>query len=105
MIPSSYLETVRNDLLGRVTGGSIKINDSVTSPIEAATISSHPIVGIENAVALEIKAPHVTGVPVITNVKLLTVGGALVAEKNCNVQTNGAQFLSFTFVVQVKGGE
>ena len=105
MIHTSYLETIRNDLLSRLDGGSILINDSVSVPVQAVAVSSHPVAGIHNAIALQVSAQHVTGVPVITHAKLRTSTGAVVAEKTVHVEMNGAQFVTLTFVVEVKGGE
>lgn len=104
MIDSSYLETVRNDILSRVNGGSILLNNSISIPVIVAEITSHPVAGISNAIALSVQAPHVTSVPIITNAKLRTFDGKIVSEKNMNITTNGAQFFSFTFVIEVKGG-
>lgn len=104
MIHSSYLEMIRNDLLSRVVGGSILLNDSVSVPVQAVAISSHPVAGVQNAIALQVSAQHVTSVPVITNAKLRTSTGAVVAEKTARVEMNGAQFMTLTFVVEVKGG-
>ncbi|MED1954897.1 hypothetical protein [Brevibacillus centrosporus] len=104
MILPSYLETVRNDLLTRVQGGDILINNSVAVPIQAVTIASNPIAGIQNGIALEVTAPHVTGIPAVTNVKLRTKAGSVIAEKTGMIEMNGAQFLSITFAIEVKGG-
>ncbi|MED4749960.1 hypothetical protein [Brevibacillus choshinensis] len=104
MIFQSYLQTIRNDLLARVTGGSLLLNDTISVPVEAVTIADHPITGVQNAVALQVTAPHIASVPVITNAKLLTFTGEAVAEKSMQVETNGAQFMSFSFVFEVRGG-
>lgn len=104
MIAKTYLETVRDDLLARVAGGSILINDAVVVPVQAAAISSSPISGIEDVIALQVTAPHIDSVPVITNVKLLTKTGAVVAEKAAFIDMNEAQFLSVTFAIEVTGG-
>jgi hypothetical protein len=104
MIDKTYLETVRDDLLARVAEGSILVNNSVVVPIEAAAIASHPVAGIEDGIALQVTALHVSSVPAITSVKLLTKTGAIVAEKTALIEMNGAQFMNLTFVVQVKGG-
>lgn len=104
MMHKDYLTLARNDLLSRLNGGSILINDSVSVPIQSAAISAHSIVGFQDAIALQVQAPHVFAVPVINNLKLLTSDGVIVAEKETQIAMNGAQFLSLTFVVQVKGG-
>ncbi|MBY0052266.1 hypothetical protein H7K32_11345 [Brevibacillus agri] len=104
MITQSYLQTVRNDLLARVTGGDILLNDTVSVPVQAVTISSHPIAGVQNGIALQVSAQHVASVPVITSAKLRTSTGAVVAEKTANIEMNGAQFVNLTFVFEVKGG-
>ncbi|WP_103110780.1 hypothetical protein [Brevibacillus reuszeri] len=104
MITQSYLQTIRSDLLARVTGGDILLNGSVSVPINAVAISSHPIAGISNAIALQVSAQHVASVPVITNAKLRTSMGAVVAEKTATINMNGAQFVNLTFVVEVRGG-
>jgi hypothetical protein len=105
MILPSYLETVRNDLLTRLQGGDILINNSVAVPVQAVAIASNPIAGIQNGIALEVTAPHVSGVPAITNVKLRTKTGMVIAEKTGMIEMNGAQFLSITFAIEVKGGQ
>ncbi|WP_340701352.1 hypothetical protein [Brevibacillus borstelensis] len=104
MIHKDYLTLARNDLLSRVNGGSLLINDSVSMPVKSAAISSHPIVGLQNAIALQVQAQHVDSVPVIRNLKLLTSDGVIVSEKVTQISASGAQFFSLTFVVQVKGG-
>jgi hypothetical protein len=105
VIHTSYLETIRNDLLSRLDGGSILINDTVSVPVQAVTITDHPITGIQNAIALQVSADqHVTSVPVITNAKLRTSTGAVVAEKTARFEMNGAKFMTLTFLVEVKGG-
>jgi len=104
MMHKDYLTLARNDLLSRLHGGSILINDSVSVPVHSAAISSHPIIGFQGAIALQVQATHVS-VPVIRNLKLLTSDGVIVAEKTAQIAMNGAQFLTLTFVVQVKGGE
>lgn len=101
---ADYLILARNDLLSRVNGGSILINDSVSVPIQSAVISSHTLIGFQNTIALQVQAQHVFAVPVINNMKLLTSDGLIVSEKTAQISMNGAQFLSLTFVVQVKGG-
>lgn len=104
MILPSYLQTVRDDLLSRVQGGDILLNNSVAVPVQAVAIASNPIAGIQDGIALEVSAPHVTSVPVITNVKLRTKTGTVIAEKTGLIEMNGAQFLSITFAIEVKGG-
>lgn len=104
MIQSAYLETVRDDLLARLENGDIFINDTLSVPVKAASIATHLIADIRDGVALEITAPLVTSIPVITNVKLRTKSGAIVAEKTGRIETSGAQFLSLSFVIEVKGG-
>lgn len=104
MILPSYLQTVRNDLLARVSGGDILINGTVSVPVQAVEISSHPIVGIQDGIALQVSAQHVASVPVITDVKLRTRTGAVVAEKTGNIEMNGAQFVNLTFVIEARGG-
>lgn len=104
MITQSYLQTIRDDLLARVTGGDVLLNDTVSVPVQAVTISSHPIAGVQNGIALQVSAQHVSSVPVITSAKLRTSTGAVVAEKTANIEMNGAQFVNLTFVVEVKGG-
>ncbi|ATF11633.1 hypothetical protein A616_06430 [Brevibacillus brevis X23] len=104
MILPSYLETVRNDLLARVSGGDILINDLVSVPVQAVELSSHPIAGIQDGIALQVSAQHVASVPVITNVKLRTRMGAVVAEKTGAIEMNGVQFINLTFVIEVRGG-
>lgn len=101
---ADYLTLARNDLLSRLNGGSILINDSVSVPVQSAAISSHPIVGFQNAIALQVQAQHVFAVPVIQNLKLRTSDGVIVSEKTGQIAMNGAQFVSLTFVVQLKGG-
>jgi hypothetical protein len=104
MMHKDYLTLARNDLLSRLNGGSILINDSVSVPVQSAAISTHPIVGFQDEIALQVQAQHVESVPVITNLKLRTSDGVIVSEKATQIGMNGAQFLSLTFVVQVKGG-
>ncbi|UFJ40112.1 hypothetical protein LOK74_19050 [Brevibacillus humidisoli] len=104
MMHKDYLTLARNDLLSRLNGGSILINDSVSVPVQGAVISTHPIVGFQNAIALQVQALHVDSVPLINNLKLLTSDGVVVAEKVTQIGMNGSQFLTLTFVVQVKGG-
>lgn len=104
MMHKDYLTLARNDLLARLTGGSILINDSVSVPVQSVAISSHPVVGFQDAIALQVQAPHVDSVPVITNLKLLTSDSVIVAEKDAQIMASGAQFFSLTFVVLVKGG-
>jgi hypothetical protein len=104
MMHKDYLTLARNDLLSRLNGGSILINDSVSVPVQSAVISSHPVVGFQNAIALQVQASHVFAVPAVNNLKLLTSDGVIVSEKATQIGMNGAQFLSLTFVVQVKGG-
>lgn len=101
---TDYLTLARNDLLNRMADGSILINDTVTVPVRAAIISSHPIIGLQQAVAVQIQAEHIDSVPVITNIKLKTADGIVVAEKNVYIEGNGAQFLTVAFVVQVREG-
>lgn len=104
MMHKDYLTLARNDLLSRLNGGSILINDSVSVPVQSTVISSHPVVGFQNAIALQVQVLHIDSVPVINSLKLITSDGVYVAEKHVQVATNGAQFLSLAFVVQVKGG-
>lgn len=104
MILPSYLQTVRKDLLDRVSGGDILINGSVSVPIQAVEIASHPIAGIQEGIALQVSTQHVASVPVITNVKLRTRTGAVVAEKKGSIEMNGAQFVNLTFVIEARGG-
>lgn len=104
MIMTSYLQTVRNDLLARISGGDILINDSVAVPIQAVEIASHPIAGFQDGIALQVSAQHVASVPVITNVKLRTSTRAVVAEKTGTIEMNGAQFVNLTFVIEAGGG-
>lgn len=101
---TEYLTLARDDLFNRMTDGSILINDTVTVPVRAAIISSHPIIGLQKAIAVQIQAEHIDSVPVITNIKLKTADGIVVAEKNVYIEGNGAQFLTVAFVVQVKEG-
>ena len=101
---TEYLTLARDDLFNRMTDGSILINDTVTVPVRSAIISSHPIIGLQQAVAVQIQAEHVDSVPVITNIKLKTADGIVVAEKNGYIEGNGAQFFTVAFVVQVKEG-
>lgn len=100
-----YLTVARNDLLSRVNGGSILINDSVSVPIQSAVISSHSIVGFRDAIALQVQAEHVNSVSVINNMKLRTSDGIIVCEKKTPISMNGAQFMTLTFVIQLKGGQ
>lgn len=104
MIAQSYLQTVRDDLLARVTGGDILLNDTVSVPVRAVAISSHPVAGMQDVIALQVSAQHVDSVPVITNAKLRTSTGAVVAEKAVGIEMDGAQFVDLTFVFEVKGG-
>ncbi|MFA4135742.1 MULTISPECIES: hypothetical protein [unclassified Brevibacillus] len=104
MILPSYLQTVRNDLLARVSGGDILINGSVSVPVQAVEIASHPIAGIQDGIALQVSAQHVASVPVITSAKLRTRTGSVVAEKTGNIEMNGAQFINLAFVIEVRGG-
>lgn len=104
MITQSYLQTIRDDLLARVTNGDILLNDSKSVPIQAVAISSHPIAGIQDTIALQITAMHVASVPVITSAKLRTRTGAVIAEKTATIEMNGAQFVNLSFVLEVKGG-
>ncbi|MED2258078.1 hypothetical protein ABEO98_10795 [Brevibacillus parabrevis] len=104
MITQSYLQTMRDDLLARVTGGDILLNNAVSVPIHAVSIAQHPIAGIQDGIALEVSAQHIASVPVITSAKLRTRTGAVVAEKIATIEMNGAQFVNLTFVIEVKGG-
>ncbi|NRS19467.1 hypothetical protein HP398_23855 [Brevibacillus sp. HB1.4B] len=104
MILPSYLQTVRNDLLARVSGGDILINGSVSVPVQAVEIASHPTTGTQDGIALQVSAQHVTSVPVITDVKLRTKTGAVVAEKTGAFEMNEAQFVNLTFVIEARGG-
>lgn len=103
MILPSYLQTVRDDLLARVAGGDILLNDSVAVPVQAVAIASNPVAGIQDGIALQVSAAHVESVPVMTNVKLRTNTGVVIAEKTATIGMNGAQFLAITFAVEVKG--
>ncbi|GEB33467.1 MULTISPECIES: hypothetical protein [Brevibacillus] len=104
MITHSYLQTIRNDLLARITGGDILLNNTVSVPIHAASISQHPTAGVHDAIALEVSTQNVTSVSVITNAKIRTSTGVVVAEKTATIEMNGAQFVNLTFVVDVRGG-
>ena len=103
MIHESYLKTVQTDLMERVTDGDILLNDLVSIPVNAAKISSHPIAGMQNVIALQVSSLPVVSVPVIKNAKLRTRTGAIVAEKDTVIEMNGAQFMTIAFVIQVKG--
>ncbi|MGE7269973.1 hypothetical protein ACQKK5_00805 [Brevibacillus panacihumi] len=105
MMHRDYLTMARDDLLERLQGGSLLINDEVSVPLQGSVISSHPIIGFQQGIALQVQARHVDSVPEITRLKLLTESGVVVAEKSVHILSNGAQFLTVTFVVQVKGGE
>ena len=104
MMHQDYVTVARDDLLERLRGGSLLINDTVSVPLQGSVISSHPIIGFQQGIALQVQARHVDAVPVITHLKLLTASGVVVAEKSVQIFSDGAQFLTVTFVVQVKGG-
>ena len=104
MITQSYLQTIRDDLLARMAGGDILLNNAVSVPVHAVSISSHPIADIQDAIALQVTAQHVASVPVITSAKLRTSTGAVVAEKATTIEVNGAQFVNLTFIFEVRGG-
>lgn len=104
MMHQDYLTVARDDLLERLRGGSLLINDTVSVPLQGSVISSHSIIGFQQGVALQVQARHVDSVPVIERLKLLTASGVVVAEKAVQIFSDGAQFLTVTFVVQVKGG-
>ncbi|MGG4496477.1 hypothetical protein [Brevibacillus reuszeri] len=99
-----YLTLVRNDLLNRVKEGSVLINDRVSVPVRAVVITSHPVIELQQSVALQIQTMQIDAVPVITNLKLKTAEGIIVAEKDTYIVRNDAQFLTVSFVVQVKEG-
>ena len=99
-----YMTLVRDDMLNRVKEGSMVINDSVNVPVRAAVITSHPIIDVQQSIALQIKAEQITAVPVIKNLKLKTAEGVIVAEKDTNIVQSEAQFLTVSFVIQVKEG-
>ncbi|MFP3390458.1 hypothetical protein [Brevibacillus sp. SIMBA_040] len=99
-----YMTLVRDDLLNRVKEGSMVINDSVNVPVRATVITSHPIIDVQQSIALQIKAEQITAVPVIKNLKLKTAEGVIVAEKDTNIVQSEAHFLSVSFVIQVKEG-
>jgi hypothetical protein len=102
VIHPDYLTAARDDLLERLRGGSLLVNDEISLPLDGAAISSHPIIGFEQKVALQVQA-RVESIPLITRLKLLTASGIIVSEKNVHLVSDGAQFMTVTFVVQVKG--
>ncbi|NGQ95000.1 hypothetical protein G3578_07350 [Brevibacillus sp. SYP-B805] len=104
MIEQSYLETVRDDLQARVTGGTLLLNESISVPVQAAAISSHPITGLSDAIALQVQANNIAGLPVLTKVELRDSDGKFIARKSVNIDPGGAQFLSFSFIIEAKGG-
>lgn len=103
MIHPDYLTTARDDLLERLRGGSLLVNNEIPLSLDGMAISSHPIIGFQNGIALQVQA-HIQSIPLVTHLKLLTANGVTVAEKNVYIESKGAQFVTVTFVVQVKGG-
>lgn len=105
MIDQAYLQTVRDDLLARVKEGDILLNDTVSVPVQAESVATVPTADIRNGIVLQVSTKQIPSIPVITNAKLRTRTGAVVAEKKVFLEMNGSQYLSLMFAVEIKGGQ